>query len=619
MWRPLNDNSEVAVPVTQPGSVPLPSKRTGGGGGGGMSGEAASAAAAGKEAAGASAGGSSTLSFSFATSVSEAEAAVNAQIGASAPPGAGATTVAAQPTADTDLLETSSSGVPPPTLKGSATRAKIGWDPSRVRDDRGATGPDATVVLPPEEENRKAGVGRGSSRLLIRQSAGKDATGSKADTSHSAVDGGASRPPPSGNVAKARIGWDPSRLGAAGSGGICAPSTGTAPSDTICGGKAKSCSEPSNLAPKPKRSSLVDDEGFAGGRSNKCSAAAPAAAAGAGAGATRSASLMSDPSSRSGRPTAAGRPAAAGGGGGDIALASPQQQVEAWRKVGGGIGWSASGTSGGQAAAMKLFRKGCGPQTRVTNEACPATADRGAGGSTDIPVAAGASAVRPSAAPQEEDPETQGTHFRPPSASTGKVGWNASRIAVPAPVARNTAGGTAVDAEQVAAASTTVKPKKIGWNASRVGNPAVPTPASTNKGDATPTAVEAALVAAASEKAKPKIGWNASRVGNPAVPAPTKMEKDAGVPTAAAVASAVTAAVAVAGRTVASRGFEGESTRTGQVRGERRAEVPLQLRAVLIYASTQRGIDLRKWFDVGHGGDDDPEADESGQGGACIS
>ncbi|CAM9959570.1 unnamed protein product, partial [Ectocarpus fasciculatus] len=87
---------------------------------------------------------------------------------------------------------------------------------------------------------------------------------------------------------------------------------------------------------------------------------------------------------------------------------------------------------------------------------------------------------------------------------------------------------------------------------------------------------------------------------------------------ASAVATAVTAAVAVAGRGAARRaggggGVAKSGNGDGRGGGAPRAEVPLHLRAVLLYASTQRGIDLRKWFNLGGGGDG--ETEDEGQAG----
>ncbi|CAM9185552.1 unnamed protein product, partial [Hapterophycus canaliculatus] len=509
VWRPLKDNSEVAVPVTKPGSVPLPSRRTGGGGGA-------------TSAVGMPAGGSSTLSFSFATSASEAEAAVNAHIGASVPSGADATTTAKQPTVDPDILGSRPSGLP------------------------------------------------------VGSSAEKGTRSSEADTSDVAAEGAAVAAPSDTSGAKARIGWDPSRLGTARNGSVNIHGTAGASSDATCSAKAKSVSKFS---------------------------AAP------------SASLTSNPSSRLVGPTAAGQPVAEGGGGGDTALASPQQRVKACHEVGGRVDWSLSGTSG---LASEKFATTAFPAS-VTHGLLfspPSLGEEGGAGDA-LP-------REPLLQQQQQQQQRQ-----------QRIGWDPARLATakanvegwPTTSDPGAVNPSAVDISSVSqeerqeTQETRVRPpptsaRKVGWNASRIGKPAVRAPVERNTNSAMPGAVEAAPAEAISDQVKPKIGWNPSRVGNPAIPAPTKMEKDAGIPSAAAVASAVTAAVAVAGRTAAGCGAVDDIRVSGQGRSDRRVEVPLQLRAVLIYASTQRGIDLRKWFDVGDGGGGgkgEDEEDEIGQ------
>ncbi|CAM9573157.1 unnamed protein product [Scytosiphon promiscuus] len=453
VWRPLHDNSEVAIPVTKPGS-------------------AAPVAPTGNETARVPAGGSSTLSFSFTTSASEAEAAVHAQMSARIPSGTKAIcTASAPPTGQSCPVERGPSVIPPPGTREIGTGGKIGWDPSRVGDGDGAAGGRPTAAAR-EGRDCNGGVGWDSSRLPVANSAGTNVgRGRKADASDAVVDGAAVAPPPKGNVAKPRIGWDPSRLSTAGDGNFAKRDTGVASPDAICSGEASS-----NVPPRMKASDPDVDES-ADGRANQRATAAPATAT---------------------------------------------------------VGWDPARLS----------------TTRATE---------GTAGSAITPVGAGTPAAGASGAPEKELPETRVARARPASASTGKVGWNASRIR----------------------------------------NPAVPALVAANRSSATSPSVEAELVASDAETSK--IGWNASRIGNPGVPAPTKMKKEAGAPTAAAVAAAVTAAVAVAGRTSASDGAVGKVAVAAQGRGERRVEVPLQLRAVLIYASTQRGIDLRKWFDVGDG------------------
>lgn len=132
----------------------------------------------------------------------------------------------------------------------------------------------------------------------------------------------------------------------------------------------------------------------------------------------------------------------------------------------------------------------------------------------------------------------------------------------------------------------------VGWNASRVGNPAVPAPVQ--------HMVMAAAAVSEPRGGRPKtsisVGWNASRVGNPTVPAPIQHVVAV---TGAAEAEVAAGRDAARGGAVEKRGVVGKGAGGGSAQGE----VPLQLRAVLLYASAQRGINLRKWFDLGGAGE----------------
>ncbi|CAN0160391.1 unnamed protein product [Pylaiella littoralis] len=553
-WRPLNDNSEVAVPLTLPGSVPLPSKRTGTGGGGGGTG------------GGVGGGRLATMAFSFSTSAAEAEAVVNAQTTNAGPASgparrgsvSGADTAAAPPAAKGGhLLREGAASYAPPlsstsstsscTVKGTPAGgsvfpgaggrggAKIGWDPSR----------DGNTVIP---------AGIGINDRTKNQSSGR------------------------GSGGRARVGCDPSRLG-------CATTAGR-----------------------------------------------PAAAAAA----------------------------VAGEGGGGTALPSPQQQAEG-AEINGAVEWGGVGGGGGGGGGARG-----GVERRLSSESAT-VAD--VEGPTTAALVAAAAAVGPRV--QTLTPsgverggcgqEDEGSGLSPLLLSTQpqprpRIGWDPSRAsstttvttakaaspsscstlsqpytATCAPAALAAPTAAAADSTTAAAqkraqedtrtawagagAGAGTKPR-VGWSASRVGNAAVPAPLMGVGAAAAAMPCTAAGMREGAEtkpKAKAKIGWNASRVGDPAVPAPVMNFSAATVPTAAeaaaAVANAVTAAVAVARRDVAGSGTVGEAA-AAAARVRRREEVPLQLRAVLLYACTQRGLDLRKWFDVGRGGGGEEEEGE---------
>ncbi|CAB1109815.1 unnamed protein product [Ectocarpus sp. CCAP 1310/34] len=555
-WRPLNDNSEVVIPVTAPGSVPLPSKRTGG--------------RTGETSEGSSATTTTTMAFSLATSATEAEAAVQAAQHA-------AGVVARAPSSDTAsdaAVAGGGSGSSPPTAVAEAEAAAA----SRK------AGQETSSAAPP----------RGVSTL-----AGGNAS-----------EGGA--------ASVGKIGWSPSRA-----------ATATAAAARVGNAGA---SERDNAG----------SAGKVGWYPSRVTATAAAAATVA---------------------TATGKPAAAGGGGGDAASLSPQQKVEAEFEAGGGkVGWSSS--RGGAA--------GCGgdPTETLRVEGPPRALLR------PTSLAGEGGEKQPSAQQQHQQPKVQQQEPRqkigwdPTRASKSqqqqqprqKIGWDPTRASkstarstqaagagasTSAPAAPN-AGGSVVTPDSTAeanggphvralpppssSASATpgvatdpaTKPR-VGWNASRVGNPAVPAPLAVNGTTAAPpTAPEPATSGAAVDKPTPRVGWNPSRIGNPAIPAPVMNCRAAGAKeaeAASAVATEVTAAVAVAGRGAARRGGGGEgAANVGNGDGGggvRRAEVPLHLRAVLLYASTQRGIDLRKWFDLGGGGDG--ETEDEGQAGEKVA
>ena len=133
---------------------------------------------------------------------------------------------------------------------------------------------------------------------------------------------------------------------------------------------------------------------------------------------------------------------------------------------------------------------------------------------------------------------------------------------------------------------------------------------------ATSALVSADTVAVASESrcGRPKtgsaVGWNPSRVGNPAVPAPVEH-----VVAAVRVAEAgVVKAEATPGRDSGGAAMVRRVTSQGAGGRSAQGEMPLQLRAVLLYASAQRGIDLRRWFDLGGTGEGDREDEEAAEG-----
>ncbi|CAM9293991.1 unnamed protein product, partial [Ectocarpus sp. 6 AP-2014] len=548
-WRPLNDNSEVAIPATAPGSVPLPSKRTGG-----RTGETSEAS---------SATTTTTMAFSLATSAIEAEAAVQAAhhaagVDARAP---------SSDTASAAAVARGGSGSSPPAAVAEAAAAAA----SRK------AGQETSSAAPP----------RGVSTL-----AGGSASG-----------GGA------GSVGK--IGWNPSRAATATAAAARVGNVGASERDN------------------------AGSVGKVGWDPSRATATAAAAVA-----------------------TTAGKPAAAGGGGGDAAPSSPQQQVEAEFEAGGGkVGWSSS-------------RSGAAGSRGDPTETLPVEG-RHQALLRPASIAEEGGEKQPSAQQQQQQPKVQQQESRqkigwdPTRASKPqqqqqqqqqprqKIGWSksttrsaraaAAGASASAPAAPN-AGGSVATPESTAKANggpharalppnssssatlgVTTDPAakpRVGWNASRVGNQAVPAPLAA--GDSTaepPTAPEPATSGTAADKPTPRVGWNPSRIGNPAIPAPMMNCRASGAKeaeAASAVATAVTAAVAVAGRGATRRGGGGEGAVTvgnGDGGGGvvRRAEVPLHLRAVLLYASTQRGIDLRKWFDLGGGGDG--EMEDEGQAG----
>ncbi|CAM9357142.1 unnamed protein product, partial [Laminaria digitata] len=163
---------------------------------------------------------------------------------------------------------------------------------------------------------------------------------------------------------------------------------------------------------------------------------------------------------------------------------------------------------------------------------------------------------------------------------------------------------------------------KIGWDPSRVCPGSAAARSSTATKTATATTATATAAAAGVGSA---VGWNSSRVGNPAVPAPVKhVVAAAGVAEAGVAEARVAEAGATAGRVDTGGGSAAEQrVAAGRGTGGRRSsvqpEVPLQLRAVLLYASAQRGIDLRRWFDLGGAGEGgDREGEEVVEGAPSL-
>lgn len=561
------------------------------------------------------------MAFSFSTSASEADAAVNSRASTGA-----AASVASEGAADivppavppaNSLLEVAAGDLIPSSSSGG--RGKIGWDPSRLSavaeiGDNGCSNAGSGAAIA-SSGNCKAKIGWDPSRVGIADDHVSSSASSRAAV---ATSGGA----------RAQIGWDASRVGVASSG--------------------------------------VNDAGCLEILGDRKSADIESAGSG-----SSKAKIGWDPS-RLGAVTA-GQPAAAGGGGGGAALSSPQQQGELESEgevaagVGGG-GLTTTLTTAGRLRAAPLFPS---PAERGEQEECqgpspPPTEQQQepqqqqreprqrigwdptrASVALAVPAnVAPPSSTRtlPAASAEKRAKEVAGTQhiaLPPPSLTTaaapsdetegrtapGKIGWNASRIgnpAIPAPTMNCNESGAPVAV--AAGVPSRIKAGTVGWNASRVGNPIDSVPAMKNSAG-TNTAV-GATGAAAATAAKPRIGWNASRVGNPTVPSPVMNNPTApAVAGAADVATAVTAAVAVAVRTVAGRGGVGEgAVAMGDGGGARRREVPLQLRAVFLYASTQRGIDLMKWFSLGGSGggsgDEDEEGQqeaEGGEGGACVA
>lgn len=552
------------------------------------------------------------MAFSFSTSASEAEAAVNAR--------ASATATAPPPLPGNSLLELVAGDPIPPS--GGGSQGKIGWDPSRL----------STVAGVFDERSNTGGT-------VVSSNAG---SGTAAEQS---------------GHGKAKIGWDPSRVGVADK-----PSASDGAGSAAVEASGKNEENPGWDVSRVGLSRISDNDN-GGHEAVRDGQPTDMTLAGSGSGSGSGKVKIGWDPSRLGA-TTAGQPAAAGGGGGGAALSS-EQQGELEREVAAGVGGrnltttlassgrprvpvlspSSSAERGEQGErqeqppprtkqqqqqqqqsaprprigwdpkrmsdAVALTAKDALPSPTQALPACGKASDSAEKGVQEVtgvqPIPAAHSSSIAAAASTGENKA---------STAPRKIGWNASRVgdpAIPAPtMSSNATEGTM----EAVAGSTSGAKAGIGWDASRVANPVVPAPAM-SIGAVVPKAVGVAGAEAATA-AKPRIGWNASRVGNPIVPAPVTNEASApAVAGVAEVATAVTAAVAVAGRTVAGR-EGGDERAAAAVVDEggvaRRREVPLQLRAVLLYASTQRGIDLRKWFNLGgDGAESDDEEEEEQQ------
>ncbi|CAM9389899.1 unnamed protein product [Ectocarpus sp. 12 AP-2014] len=556
-WRPLNDNSEVAIPVTAPGSVPLPSKRTGG--------------RTGETTEGSSATTTTTMAFSLATSATEAEAAVQAAQRA-------AGVVARAPSSDTAsdaAVAGGGSGSSPPTAVAEAEAAaasrKAGQETSRAAPPRGVS----TLAGGSAGEEGAASVGK----IGWNPSRAATATAAAARVGNA----GASERDNAGSVGK--VGWDPSRVTAT------ATATAAAAVATTAGKPAAARGGGGDAASSSPQQQVEAELEAGGGRVGWSSSRSGAAGSGG------------DPTETlpvEGRPRALLRPTSLAGEGGEKQLSAQQQQQQPkvhQQEPRQKIGWDPTRASKSQQQDQPRQKKGWDP-TWASKSTARSTQAAAAGASAFAPAAptAGGSAATPdSTAEANGDPHVRAPPPSSPASPTPRVATNPA-----------------------------AKPR-VGWNASRVGNPAVPAPLAVNDSTAAPpTAPEPATSGAAADKPTPRVGWNPSRIGNPAIPAPVMNCRAAGANEAEAafsVATEVTAAVAVAGRGAARRGGGGEgAANVGNGDGGggvRRAEVPLHLRAVLLYASTQRGIDLRKWFDLGVGGDG--ETGEKGNAGEKVA
>ena len=561
------------------------------------------------------------MAFSFSTSASEAEAAVNAHMNA------GKTGAAASET---------------PAGKTSISAAAA---PGKAAPERGARGP--SLPSGGDDGGSRGKIGWNPSRLSL------------ADTIPETGSGGGGTAIPTGGSGP-KIGWNPSRIGATGdTAAIGSTSAGCVGAATPGKGKTKLGWDPSRLG---AGGSGGDDTGR---RENECDA-------GIGSSSGSKTKVGWNPSRLEATATA-GRPAVPGGGGGDTALPSRKQaQPESGAAVGAGGGsyktapvatallTSSDPAEGSeqQRQQQPLHKVGWDPTRTAVATSAAAAPPSSSPSSGNRQAPAAASAAPGSTLSVSTAPSRHGAHDATPDivrdttgalppplpaspalfalssaaergAATDNIGWTAPRAATPSVPTPAVKSNPSVTTEERGSEKLVGASHRVGWNPLGVGSTAAPVPAAI-EASGLPTAEGGAGAgtgtgSGAVTEAKPKIGWNASRIGNPAVPAPVSSGSGTAAPVstrAADVAAAVTAAVDVARRTVAGRGSGGAGAAAAGVdddTGARRRGVPLQLRAVLLYASTQRGIDLRKWFDLGGGEDRGGDENEEEQEGAAAT
>eukprot|EP00904_Undaria_pinnatifida_P005521 jgi/Undpi1/2099/HiC_scaffold_12.g05485.m1 len=679
-WRPLDDGAEIAVLRTAPGSLTLPSQKTGGFGTGASNvngtGWAVGGGCGGAAARAGGGGGGATMGFSFSTSASEAAAIVKqgeSGVGKSEP----------RAVSHLERVERGHGGGGVGRRRGSGVAGP--------RPQPSISAPTAATYARPSSE----GVAAGRTLPTCREEA-------TATTSRQLPDAVI----PVGGVSsgKPKVGWDPSRCSLVASlepvSATCAAVSGGASFATLerasrsSSSYSSSTSFDSSASPSPRlpseaaairagnkttlRTLLAEGQGrgrtsrryrkdrvarvkaseatrvdwkpdCAGGASIAttvsitpetqqpavlCSSATAGAVMATTRGACKAISATTGPTA-----------AAAGQGGASAALERSSRTSQPRPKIGE---WSFSCAAGASPSTpISVGRAGGGAssppcsmwrreeEVRLHNDGgdSDCRGSRGGGGASE---------------PQETPaPPSPTGDEEEPTGRRQRVGWDSVRAAqalkackawrdsplstevegdvgvtpTADPVPTITAATAAADAASAAALSTLAtapvdtsatagafeprggRPKtgsSVGWNASRVGNPAVPAPVQ--------HMVMAAAAVSEPRGGRPKtsssVGWNASRVGNPTVPAPIQHVVAV---TGAAEAEVAAGRDAARGAAVEKRGVVGKGAGGGSAQGE----VPLQLRAVLLYASAQRGINLRKWFDLGgagEGGNDGEEA-----------
>lgn len=490
-WRPLDDDAHLAVPLTLPGTVPLPSKKIGGFGGmsGGRSAIGSDASGGGNAVA-----AEGSMSFSILTSASEAEAAINDSLSfvGNNQNGDGATGDAC----------------------GNSDVMTPGANEGQCRGNKGREEDKPSV-----EAAAGTGVGWNHSRLL-----GPTPLASARVSSANGGGGSGSgiKPTSGADPVRQKIGWDPSRLNRT--------NTTTANAASYVATARQRHKETPNLK---------DAEDAA----ERLARAAPS------------------------------------GGSKAVEKAAGSERDESPR-VANTVGWNASRASAAKSSQGHHAATPAAMTTSITpNVACASEALY-------------SSPLSPEAAERWSDTPVD-AHFDQTVFSThggGREGQgSAARPLSPAESEQeeDEHGNRGGDEETP---QTQSRQHKEDTGRSRVTQNAVR--ASINSS----TTIDNGC---GTDKAGVRIGWDATRIGDPSFPAGVKHSA-----TSSEFASHSCATV------------EGNKTTTRVARRREQARlsgVPVQLRAVLLYASTQRGIDLRKWFDL-RGGDLEEDGDSNEEG-----